>query len=482
MKLKINVGSQISVVVFILLTLFTFWFTTVTATNLLKADDWRFILIFYKKWLEGSFQFRDLFSDHHPMALHPLVYLFNAKFFSLQGIYEAWFGLIIKTITGFILLWKLFHSTPTPSSNFIAVLFPLYIVCLFFGMNEFAEFIWPLLTYESSMTFFCGLVSLVVLDRVLTNINARISVIDTLALALIAILSLLLMGTYIKLFLLSILLALLIVAIYQFKITKNVAIPFIIITLSLVMYTIFIAYLDLPKGNMYSITLASVGELLTNWFANISFVAFGLAAGLSNTTVFAYPSFVLNIFAAICLIIAVYSIFVFYQERMWESTLIPVVLVFFLMFTYLGTIVFRSNESPLGVWPLYIPRYFPTYHMGWIGVVWIYYYKFRTNLKLGLILVISAPLILGIALMLFGFMHAWRSKPYVISANNLAEVAVCKFANGEQTAEEEIPRYIRGASFSHEGVQILQQNHLNIFNDHNFSYRCTTDSVSTHKP
>jgi hypothetical protein len=125
-----------------------------------------------------------------------------------------------------------------------------------------------------------------------------------------------------------------------------------------------------------------------------------------------------------------------------------------------------------GAWPLYIPRYFPTYHMGWIGVVWIYYYKFCVASKCGLVLAIAVPLSFGICFMLLGLAHAWVSKPYIESANRKAEVAVCTYANDDLTSAADVPMWVRGHSFSREAVLLLKERKLNIFSSETRYYRC----------
>jgi len=471
MKNKLNIEYQFTFVVFALLVIYAFWFATEASTNLLRGDDWRFLLIFYKKWLDGTFQFSDLFSDHHPIALHPLVYIVNAVYFSLERVYGAWLGLIIKTFTGVLLLWELFRNEISVSSKVLAVLFPLFIIMLFFGMNEVTEYVWPLLTYESSMTFFCGLVTLVVLDALLTSGNVRW--VKAFFLILVAMLSLFLMGTLIKLFYLASLLVLLMVVIAERKVTANIVLSAFVICLALVLHTVFISSLDLPKGNDFNITLTSVVDLMTNLFDNMSFVAFGLAAGITNAKFLDYPSVTLDIFSAGCLILVGYSVFVFHQVRMWKFTIIPMVLVVYMLLVFLGAIVFRNAEAVSNTWPLYIPRYFPAYHMGWIGVTWIYCYKLRLTSKRGMVLAIAAPLLLGIFLMLLGLKHAWNFKPYIESSNLKAEISVCKYASGDLAAETNIPMWIRGHSFSQEGILLLKENKLNIFSGDTLGYRCT---------
>jgi len=470
MKIKSNIGIQVTLVAFLLLTLGTFWFATETAANLLKGDDWRFLLSFYKKWLDGTLQFRDLFSDHHPIVLHPLIYIFNAEFLSLQRIFGAWFGLTIKMVAGVLLIWKLFSDGSRASAKWLGMLFPLYVVLLFFGMNAFEEYTWPLLTYESSMTFLCGLITLIMLDSVLATDNARQT--RLVALALAAALSLLLMGTLVKLLFVAAILAMLPIALAERKRMIRLALPAAIILVVLAAHSALIASLDLPAGNGYSITLTAILELATNGFDNLRIVAFGLAAGISSSKIFPFPSAQLSIFAAVCLAIVGYSIIAFYRERMWQITIIPVVLVINLLLTFLAAIVFRPGEIAPGTWPLYIPRYFPAYHIGWIGVIWIYYYKFRMTSKRSVQLTVAAFLSLGICFMLFGLVSAWGAKPYIQAANLRAEIALCRYANGDMSAEQDVPMWIRGHSFSQEGVQLLKKNKLNVFSEDSRSNRC----------
>ena len=92
------------ILLFCFWSIFAFWYTSVTTGNYLHGDEWRFLLIFYKKWIDGTLTFKNLFSDHHPMLLHPLVFLANAKWFSMQMKYSAFFGIAAKVVTGVFIL------------------------------------------------------------------------------------------------------------------------------------------------------------------------------------------------------------------------------------------------------------------------------------------------------------------------------------------------------------------------------------------
>ncbi|MBI5006883.1 MAG: hypothetical protein HZB95_07120 [Nitrosomonadales bacterium] len=483
MKKRLDV--VVTLVVFVFLALYALWFTSETATNLLKGDDWRFLLSFYKKWVEGSLHLRDWFSDHHPIAWHPLVYIFNAEYFSLQRIYGAWLGFLLKTITGALLLWKMYDGVAPPVSKLLAVLFPLYVVLLFFGMNETAEYSWPLLGYVSSMSFFCGLVVLIVLDSILRA--GRISLYKAAVFAFIVALSLLLMGTLMKLFLIASLLVLVMVSIAERKVSIREGMPFFIICLVLAFHNLFMRSLEISNSKSYPITFANIAELASNSFNTVQVVAYGLASGISSRAIFHYPSVAVDVLAIACLVIVAYSVVVFFQERLWQTTIIPIVLVMYLLLTFLGAIVYRAEAMGPDVWPMYVPRYFPTYHMGWIGVVWIYYFKLRLVSKRSIVLGAAALLSFGICMMLLGLVNAWRTKPHIEAANLKAEIAVCQYANGDLTTVDAIPFYIRGHYFSQVGVQLLKEKKLNIFSDNAMGYRCadlpgkqTSHSESSH--
>jgi len=473
MNNRLNTGEKFAIAAFVMLAINTFWFMNNTATNLLKGDDWRFLIMFYKKWIDGTFAFRDLFSDQHPIALHPLVYLFNAEYLSLQRIYTAWFGLLLKILAGVLLLWKIFSNGTPVSSRLLSVLFPLAIVLLYFGMNETTEYFWPLLTYQNGMTFCCGLAVLALTDSLISRANMFKAGFLVFAMILLSLLSLLLMGTMIKLFFLASISALLIVALVERRVTLNIMVPTFILSAGIVMHSVFISVLGIPKHNGYAASLDNVTQLLVNWYDNLSYVSYGLAAGIARESILHYPGAGLSLLALTCLIIVACSIYVYFRERMWEISIIPIVLVIYMMMVFMGALVFRSDEAVSGSWPLYIPRYFPVYHMGWIGVVWIYYNKFRLAKHRGRVSMIAVPLLVVVLLMLSGIKHAWNASPNIASANNKAEIAVCKYAKGDQEAAADIPMSIGGHSFSLEGVLLLKERGLSIFSADTPGYHCT---------
>jgi hypothetical protein len=471
MVLQQTQAIRTAVIAFAVLALFCIYFSAGAATNVLRGDDWRFLLIFYKKWLEGTLELKDLFSDYHQVLFYPLFHIANAELFSLQGKTGTWLGLVIKILTGGLLLRQFFLHETAFKSGKLAILFPLYIVFLFFGLNEFEEYTWPLVTYGSNMTQLCGIVLLICLDRLMLQGPVRFSQM-ALFTGLCAFF-LVLLGTSIKLFLLAIILALGAVMLVERQLNWNRIAPVIIMLAVLAIYTAFIKSLNLPEVRTYNLSLSSMAELAAHWRQTFFYLAYGAAAGITMARILPYPSLTLDIIAVFAFILVLYSVVLYYRERMWNITLLPIVFTGYMLLTFLGALVFRKAEiNPDTWWPLYMPRYFPVYHMGWIGVVWIYYYKAKVVVGNKKELAIAVLLELGICFMLLGIAKAWHAMPLLEERYRKAEIALCKYASGEARALNEIELPIRGHFFSEEAVLLLKARKLSIFSDESKSYRC----------
>lgn len=471
MVLQQTQAKTTAVIAFAVLALFCIYFSAGAATNVLRGDDWRFLLIFYKKWLDGTLRLQDLFSDYHQVLFNPLFHIANAELFSLQGKTGTWLGLAIKILTGGLLLWQFFLHDTAFKSGKLAILFPLYIVFLFFGLNEFEEYTWPLVTYGSNITLLCGIVLLICLDRLMLQAPVRFS-----QMALFACLCaffLVLLGTSIKLFLLTVIIALGAVLLVERQLNWNrIAAVFIMLAV-LSIYAGFIKSLNLPEVRTYNLSAASMAELAGHWRQNLFYLAYGAAAGITMARILPYPSLTLDIIAIFAFILVLYSVVLYYRERMWNITLLPIVFTGYMMLTFLGALVFRKAEiNPDSWWPLYMPRYFPVYHLGWIGVVWIYYYQAKAIVDNKKELAIAVLLELGICFMLLGIAKAWHAIPLMAERNLAAEVALCHYAKDPGFSPDAIPLPIRGHFFSREGVLLLKARKLSIFSDESKSYRC----------
>jgi hypothetical protein len=458
--------------VFALLSINVFWYSMETATNLLRGDDWRFLLFFYKKWTEGTLGFKDLFIDQHPILLHPIVFLLNAEFFSLQMKDAAILGMIAKIGAGALLLWKMFQIQNEKLPVWLSVLFLSYAVLLFFGMNSTNEYNWPLVTYESNLFYLSALGFLVLVDRFFSDHqNRNLRTAAVIAIGGIAMINILLYSTLMRMFLIATFAGILPITILEKKNRNKRIAALIVIALIVLAYPAFIKWTG--HIDRYALSLGDIEGLLGELFSRNLFISYGLAAGVLNLEHFRFPTFRLTVIADLCLFLVAYSIFIFYKDRMWKKTVFPIVLILYMLFSMLGAMVFRKGEVANG-WPLFIPRYFAYYHMGWVGVTWIFYSKLSLDSSQKWARIASATLLVaGISVLVSSIAIAWKGAVYITASNEQSVAALCGYATGK-VLEEEIPTYIRGGSFTAEGVSILQANHLNVFFDTTLSPTCLT--------
>jgi hypothetical protein len=359
-----------ALIALVLLGLITSLYSFQTASNLLEGDDWRFLTIFYKKWIDHTLEFRDLFADQHPILLHPIVYLFNAKVLSLQMKFGAYLGMAAKFATAGLLLWRVQSCSQRANPSTLNLVLLLCILSMFFGMNETVEYSWALLTYECNVFFLVAVSFSILLDRVLKR---RQSVIELALLFAAGLAAILLLGTLIKLFLLAALVALAPLVIFDGLNRRAVVGITVAIGLVIVVHTEFIRLLQIQ--NIYDpMSFETIAGTVRDLPKLVMNVGYGLAAGILNWGPIEFPSRTLALLAILLEALVTYAIVIFYREQMWKITAVPIVLVFYYLLTLAGAVLFRPLEVDSG-WPLYIPRYLPYYHVGWVGVIWIYYIK-----------------------------------------------------------------------------------------------------------
>ena len=399
------------------------------------------------------------------MLLHPLVFLANAKWFSMQMKYSAFFGIAAKVVTGVFIL-KILLQKQVPLRWASASLI-FYVIFIFYGFNQTVEYTWSLVTYESNFFYLLGILFLLFIDKALIS-SAEKQAISYLIVVSLGLLFLVLMATEMKLLISASILIMLPMIVLEKEHRRRIVILIAIQIALLVIYKIFLQTIGEDHG--YEATTNNIGEVMSDLPANMLRIGYGLAAGVLNDNAFHYPTTLLTCFAVLFLVLVTYALFSYYKEKMWRESFVPIVLVIFMLLSMVGAIVFRSGEVATG-WPLSIPRYFVYYHLGWVGIVWIFFIKFRSaSSKLASFLLIVLPVI-GMLVLSSSATLAWNNRVYFAKSNERTEIALCRYARNE-APENEISQGVRGSGFTREGVEILVSHKLNIFSTRDIATPC----------
>ena len=138
-------------------------FTYLNADPHVRGDGWRFIEMFLVPYSLGNLTIVDLFNDHHPLPLAPLLFIFNAEFFKLRMDYEAFVGLFFILCNSLIIISEMKKN----SYSLLGILVKIF-VCI--SMTHPITFVWSLVTI-GYIYFFLGSIVIFSINNFLKKLN-----------------------------------------------------------------------------------------------------------------------------------------------------------------------------------------------------------------------------------------------------------------------------------------------------------------------
>lgn len=438
--------STIVIAIFLSLAIHVLLYTYIAATPFIRADGWRYMDIYLIPLWNGTFEWKMLWNDIHPYPLSALLYILNVKYFGLNMMYEAIFGIIFK-IAFVGLLFYLFKKSMVNKNLFYFL--PILFIILSF--NSTVEYTWSLVSLVN-VDFF-----LMFLTAAFANNLLHRDKNDALLIYFIfAYLSAMICDYDTNLiFSVALVLALSYIAIVSKKLRSKALFLLSILVFILFIFKIFLIFvIDYKASNL----IANFSILFNLKFIVISFVQSVGASVFDFESV--HKNFVnqnlLTYFSYPLALFWLGSIVIYLKKEMYKITLVPFMMVIFHLLLIGAIILYRPTE-------ITAPRYTSMYQIGMIGGIWIYalYFMERTRFRfifLSVLVVVSVVQLLYIP-------KGWN---YFRSLNKITHQHIENLYNVEkqQSAQaDNLNKGLIGNYFSLSKLEMLKERKLNIYSE-----------------
>ncbi|MEA3444223.1 MAG: hypothetical protein U9R19_05790 [Bacteroidota bacterium] len=371
-----NIGAFNALIIFIVLIFFipTLFITWQSASPYCRADDWRFVSLYLVPFYEGSFGFRNLFTDPvHPMPLYSALYIASAKFFNLQIHYIARGTIFFQLFYGLVIISAAIKSFRGLNLKKTTILLYVVILCAaIFSFVYRTAYSWPIMTHCFAGLF---LISFAGFFSELFLLNKNISVFKLVLTGIIVLLLSLTFFDWAVIFLLSLISVLLIVGIIKKGERKKTGILSITLLIPLIIVFALMSFVFTNTSRASHLNISEFIPLLfNNFFLMIKSISTGLFAGILNFQLFT-DDWVVNsdiyiVFSIIFLLTYVAVLILFFTKKLYEKSVLPPAMMLFSLIFILSVLLFRYNPVEKGVFCLIIPRYVMFYQIGIVGFCW----------------------------------------------------------------------------------------------------------------
>lgn len=461
----------------------SFFLVNDIASNVVFADAWRHLELYYVKWVDGTFRLADLFSDHHSTALSAIIFILNGELFSLQFKYQAFNAMAFKLLLGvFVIHYMIVLIRDVRldlSSNILVYLTAVYLLLLFYGLNTIGEYTWYLIA-ESHVMYLFQFLFLMYCDRFMRddgNVLRRLLPVGifTLVLYLASV-------TALKLTVASVIFALFPILFFSKSHRKDGVILIGGLVLIYLTLSILINSMLDTTPYPYELSFDKLIILLQNPYKVILSVVGGVTAGFVNSVLIKSLTAIDNGIYMTVLIMVIFSFvsisyFVYFRHKMWQISFVPLFLAVYLIAFVMSVIVFRIDLSVeislFKSWPLFIIRYITAYHIGILGVLLIYIMYFsRFKPKPVYIYCFAIFLTTGILHQIYCLYATWRDVPSIMASQRKVERDMCSYKDNRDIKLH--PAITRG-NFTQENYDYLVENRLNIFAENGPGVRCSIE-------
>ncbi len=437
-----------------------------------RADVWRHLDEIVIPFLEGSEGIGILWTNHHASPLLHIIQMVNLQNFGLRVDYDAWLGFSFQLITCALVIYSIMVSYARAGGGPDSRKAPLFlcvvlVIAILFGFNARQQYTWPLLATVQYLYFFAMLVFIAV-DRCLKNPGTGRYV----AVALSALVFYFANMSYGSVFQFSMLGALACVflverkAIY-IKVAAVLVAVWALYYLTHLLLTPSAAYK--PSASMWNVVL----DYLRDPVSLVTKVSAAVSAGLFDvnlarkTAPGAEP---LLVGLSWLLLAAVLATFIVYLAKgLHRVTVVPLALMFVLVFFALPALVNRWIFIGDNHWYLASARYAATFKWVVIGTLWaMLLVKARTgtghrvppgrSIYWGSAVVI----VLLLCVQVFQIYRGW-STAHAVAAENRKESLAIFYASDTRGTTTKIPFRASGYGGVRGALDYIRENELNVF-------------------
>lgn len=467
--LKVLSASAV-LLIFINCMLFTYY----NANPLIKSDGWRFLNIYLIPWLNNELHWTSLWQDHHPQPLTATLFLINANYFGLRMDYEALLAASFTLFTA-ALIWRIISRTSSELA-YNQYLFIIIATALLCSLSSTAVYSWSLVTLGHIFIFF-AFVTLSAIDNIKST-NTMYIKIPLYSIAVSLLFILFLDGAKIIIY------SSIIILLLSFIIDRNTKwlIPISTIVFAIILQRIFFQMVGFQTGYSETQAVSLISDKIQHIPEYLLYMGVGLLSAWANIDALITQTKINHVFiyviGSVVFATYLYTLFLFYREKIYTTTIIPGILILSSLLTGAGASMFRFKPDVQAAISANVPRYYLLYVLGAIGVIWtwsmlINLSKSDNRIKSMYLTIVSLTLVSQLASSII----AWNSTVYRIKAYNNAHQIMLRNADGDTTVKP--PRFMTGSNYPEpylNGLKVLKENRLNMFSEQNIMAKFRNES------
>lgn len=458
---KYNQWEQLSIVITLLFFINVLYYTYITAGCYVRSDDFRFINIFLKDFIFGTFDWKSLFQDHHPQPLSGLLFIINAKLFALNMNYTALLGTFFMLPTILILYIMFKDSLNKKTFDFLSFFVFVLILLIYFSLNSSDKYNWSLVTL-SNITLLC-FISLVYLINKLLIYN------DTSFYLLIgnAIILCLLDGNASKIFISAILLVLFFFLFIKNN-KKNILYVMFFLMATLILQTFFLKWVGFEQKYSEGLLSSLLSIISVDFFALLKSFMVGLSNGLLNYDLLREMGFkegYIQLLALLTTSLYFYAMYVFIKFKYYEKSIMPFILMLFSILFLIAVIVYRYPPIQFSPYMISAPRNTKFFEIGMVGMIWVLGIHYVNTVKQKRInnILIFIVFILILGTQFFYSYKQWKFGIYLNTINKSQIEIMKNYVDSNSTRPAE---WIIGLDYNLDNdIRFLKENKLNIFSN-----------------
>lgn len=350
--------------------------TIESASPYCRADDWRFVEIYLRPYLDGTLQLQDLWSDPvHPLPLYAFMFICSAEWSNLQIHQIGWVCIFFQFFYALLIVWGFMQSTEqTGRKNGLLLLSIVGICTVIFSFVVNTAYTWPIMS-----SLYGGLFLLVAISMLANSyLNRARKKLKLVFLAGVYILTTLLYSDWAILLFLSFLIAGGILLIIEKQNRRKILLLSVVSILSIVAGLGLLNLLTGESSRQYQSAINALIILFVDHFIlTFKAIATGLFSGLLNYTRFTTDlGLGKNLYimaSAVFMVLYLGVLVLYFIKRLYNRTILPCLMMIFSLLFLLSALVFRYNPLDHGSLALVIGRYLIYYQVGIAGFFWAVY-------------------------------------------------------------------------------------------------------------
>ena len=430
-------------------------------TNIIRADQWRFIKRFLYPVYENTFSLSVLWSDFHPNPLAAAIFILGEKYNDLTRNLYFDVGMTAKVILVLFLARLMWLSTPS-NNKWLKISGILLVCSTFLSLKSFSEYHWPLVTLSNIWLLYM-LIFYVVVERTLKNSDIQ-------GIAATACMS----GFYLtcardgaSIAMASVISLLALSALVHKELRKSAIKLFFALVAGFIIFKLsyyVIGAMPASKGKPpFDIALFDLIAIFTSYSIALTsgLFDFGMLRvwGFSNNGIM-YLSYVV-------LTIYLFVLLAYTLKCAKNRTTVPLYVMGFVLFYITAVICFRYFPVAGKVnWWVAAPRYLKIYELGIGAMIWAIIILLQVmDVKKAIQYACTGMFVLIFAVNVLSVKGAWARLAGHKERNLRIEQLLLQYQPGDK---DKLPKDLRGGFFSESKVDFLKKNKLNVYSEKYF--------------